>query len=210
MSPERLHASLSRLLPHVDPGRIALTGGIATGLRLGARCGERAAGIEAGDVDLVAAEVDAVRPTATDDFLVSHFHLPQPGYPKFLVQLADPASRLRIDIFPDSLNALRRAEVMDVAGLHMRVLNASDLLDHKLATLARASAESPVDPKHLDDARRLGALRGEAIPAVTASRLRADEYSRDVDAVCPRCEASRSDAFPLASKQAILDVLGYV
>lgn len=210
MSPERLHASLSRLLPHLDYARIALTGGVATGLHLGARCGERAPGIGAGDVDLVAAEVDAVRPTVTGDFLVSHFHLPQPGYAKFLVQLADPGSRLRIDIFPDSLNALHRAGGMDVAGIDVRVLNPSDLLDHKLATLAKASAADPVDPKHLDDARRLGALCGRAISALAASHLKPDEYTRDVGAICLRCEASRCDAFPLAPKREILEVLGYV
>jgi len=38
--------------------------------------------------DFVAAHVDAVRETAIREFLVSHFHLPQPGYAKFLIQPA--------------------------------------------------------------------------------------------------------------------------
>lgn len=210
VSPERLRAALARLVPHLDRGRIALAGGVAAGVHLGARCGERAPGIEARDVDLVAAGVDAVRPTVTDHFLVSHFHLPHPGYPKFLVQLADPVSRLRIDLFPDALDAVRRAEVIDVAGTPIRVLRANDILEHKLATLAKASAAGPVDPKHLDDARRLAAVRGRAVPPVAGSHLRVAEYTRDADTVCARCETSRCEAFPLAPKREILDVLGYV
>jgi hypothetical protein len=210
VSPARLHAALSRLLPHLDPARIALTGGVAAGLHLGAAGGERAAGIPADDVDLVASGVDAVRRTAAAHFLVSHHHLPHPGYAKFLVQLVDPAARLRIDIFPDSLGAIPRASVMDVAGVPLRVLRPEDVLAHKLATLAKASAADPVDPKHLEDARRLGAICGREVPHIETSHLGAAEYTRDVDAICPRCEASRSDAFPLAPKQEILDILGYV
>lgn len=210
MSPQRLHASLVRLLPHLEPGRIALAGSVAAGLHLGAACGERAPGIAADDVDFVAAGVDVVRPTVTAGFLVSHFHLPHPGYPKFLVQLADPVSRLRIDLFPDSLHALPRAAVMDVAGIALPVLRPGDILRHKLEMLAKATAAGPVEPKHLEDARRLGVLCGRVVPVVAASHLRAAEYTRDVGAVCPRCEASRSDAFPLSPKRAILDILGYV
>ncbi|HET7463994.1 MAG TPA: hypothetical protein VFJ82_22250 [Longimicrobium sp.] len=210
MIPERLGATLSRLLPHLDSGRIALTGGVAVGLHLGARCGERARGLAADDVDLVASGVDAVHPGVTAGFLVSHFHLPHPGYAKFLVQLADPVTRLRVDLFPDSLHALARAAVMDVAGVPLRVLAPDDILEHKLATLAKASAAHPAEPKHFEDARRLAALCGRPVPPVPAAHLGAATYSRDVDAVCARCEASRCAAFPLAPRREILDVLGYV
>ena len=211
MTDERLHACLSRLLRHVDGRRVALTGGVAIDLhaRTIGRRRHRDAWPDA-DLDLVAEAADVVSPAVAEDFLVSHFHLPQPGYPKFLIQLVDSSSRLRVDLFPDSLGALRRAMEHEVAGISLLVLDASDILAHKLATLARASEERPVDAKHHRDALLLGEICGRPIPDVPAAFLRPDTYSPDIDAVCARCEASRSGAFPLAPKQRIRDILGYV
>lgn len=151
-----------------------------------------------------------MRSSATRDFLVSHFHLPQPGYPKFLIQLVDPVTRLRIDIFPDSLQAIALAVRREVAAVPVLVLEPAALLDHKLATLARTSAERPDHPKHYEDAVAVAALCGRTVPHTPAAHLRASELSRDVDATCPRCAVSRCDAFPLAPKQAILGILGDV
>lgn len=211
MTDERIHACLSRLLRHVDQQRVALTGGVAIDLhaRVSGRRRHRG-GWPDPDVDFVAETVEAVSPRVSEDFLVSHFHLPQPGYPKFLVQLVDPSSKLRVDVFPDALGALRRAIERDVAGISMLVLEPCDLLEHKLAILARASADHPVDEKHHQDALVLGEICGRSIPAPPASSLRPDTYSQDVDAVCARCETSRSDAFPLASRRQIRGILGYV
>ena len=36
------------------------------------------------------------------------------------------------------------------------------------------------------------------------------DVPHDIDAVCARCEASRSHRFPLAPKRQIHDILGYV
>jgi hypothetical protein len=161
-------------------------------------------------VDLVAEGVDAVSAAVVRDFLVAHFHLPQPGYPKFLVQLVDPCSRLRVDLFPDSLGALPRAREQRVAGVPVRVLDPCSILDHKLATLARASEDRPVDGKHHRDALLLGELCGRSVPRPPAAQLRPDAYSQDVDAACGRCDASRSDRFPLAPRRQIHEILGYV
>lgn len=206
---ERIHSCLSRLVPHLERTRVALTGGIAVDLHARASGRRRLAGPH-GDVDLVAEAADAVSPTVTGDFLVSHYHLPQPGYPKFLVQLVDPCSRLRVDVFPDSLGALARARQHSVAGVSIRVLDPYGILDHKLATLARASQDHPVDAKHHRDALLLGELCGRPVPPTPAAYLRPDAYSQDVEAVCARCDASRSDRFPLAPRRQIHDILGYV
>lgn len=205
----RVHTCLSRLLPHLEETRVALTGGIAIALHARASGRRRPLRGPHGDIDLVAEAVDAVSSTVVRDFLVSHFHLPQPGYPKFLVQLVDPSSRLRVDVFPDSLRALPRAREESVAGVPMRVLDPCSILDHKLATLARASEDHPVDGKHHRDALLLGELCGRPLPPPPA-HLRPDAYSQDVDAACARCEASRSDRFPLAPRRQIHDVLSYV
>jgi hypothetical protein len=202
MNSAALHDCLRRLMPHVDADRIALTGGVAIGVHLDVR--SRVTTAE--DIDFVADNVDVVNPTVTKDFLVSHFHLPQPGYSKFLIQLVDPATRIRVDVFPDSLGALKRTRSADVAGIPLRVISASDTLDHKLALLSK----SPVDEKHYRDATRLGAICGREVPALDATQLTRTVYSQEVDAICPRCEASRRPDFPLARKQAIFDVLGYV
>jgi hypothetical protein len=112
MNSQLLHDCLRRLMSHVDPERIALTGGVAIGIHLAVASGDRTRAIAAEDVDLVADDVDAVRPTVTGEFLVSHFHLPQSGYAKFLVQLVDPATRLRLDFFPDAGRVLSRASIV--------------------------------------------------------------------------------------------------
>jgi hypothetical protein len=205
----RLRGCLERSLPHADRRAIALAGGIAIDLHVRARYEARARR-PLSDVDLVAADWRAVAPGVTGEFLVRHFHLPQPGYPKFLIQLVDPASRLRIDVFPDLVGSLRRAAWHEVSGLRMRVLDADSMLDHKLAALTAASATRPCERKHREDAVLLGALCGREVPAVPAEYLCQSRYSSDVDAACARCEASRTTAFPLASARQVLDILGYV
>lgn len=145
-----------------------------------------------------------------EDFLVSHFHLPQPGYAKFLVQLVDPVSGLRVDVFPDSLGAVLRARQREVAGVSVLVLELSAVLDHKRVLLAQASASAPVEEKHYRDARLLAALCGLPIPDRPATVLGSTVYSHDLTAVCPRCAASGDQRFPLASKRRIHDILGYV
>src|ERR671912_190028 len=131
-----LHDCLRRLIPHVDVARIALTGGVAIGIHLDGTGDGQARSGTAEDIDFVAAEVDAVCHTITSDFLVSHFHRPQASYPKFLIQLVDPVTRLRLDFFSDTTLALSRAPLLDVAGIPLRVLGARDILDHKMRLLS--------------------------------------------------------------------------
>jgi hypothetical protein len=198
-------------MPHVDRQRVALTGGVAVGLHAAA-CGSRRSRSDGPehDVDLVALQVDAVRPTVTRDFLVSHYHLPQPEYPKFLLQLVDPSSGVRVDVFPDTLALLPRAQPHDAAGISLLVLDPRGILDHKLAILARASPERPVDEKHYRDAVLLGSLCDRLVPPVPSSHLQRAAYSQDIGARCDRCEVSRSGRFPLAPKERIFSILGYV
>jgi len=210
MNPGALHDCLRRLMPHVDAARVALTGSLAVGMHVDAPHRDRTRALDAEDIDFVADDPGAVCRTVTNDFLVSHFHLPQPGYPKFLIQLVDPATRLRLDFFPDALRALTRAPVVVVAGIPLRVLGAHDILDHKIALLSKASVADPVEGKHDADARRLGDVCGRGVPPVPASHLASTVHSRDIDAPCLRCQASRHADFPLAPKQAIFDLLGYV
>jgi hypothetical protein len=68
----------------------------------------------------------------------------------------------------------------------------------------------PADPKHLQDVELIGQMCGRTVPAMDPSRLAFAVYSHDTVRECARCDASRSAAFPLAPKQEIMDVLGYV
>lgn len=197
-------------MPHVATARIALTGGMAIGLRLNGDADGPRRGIAAADIDFVAEDVEAVRPSVATDFLISHFHLPQSGYPKFMIQLADPVTRVRIDFFPDSLRAVVRAASVTVGGVQLRVLHIDDLLAHKLALLSKASPTAPIDEKHFQDAERLASLRGRAVGSIPSSHLADTVLSRDLEELCPRCQVSRCDAFPLASKRAVFAALGYV
>lgn len=74
--------------------------------------------------------------------------------------MVDTDARLQTDFFPDTLGALGRAAVADVVGVPLREVRAQDLPDHKLALLAEASVENPIDEKHYSDAKRLGAVCG--------------------------------------------------
>jgi hypothetical protein len=203
---DRLGACLRRLVRYVDRHAVALTGGVAIEQHLSAR-GLPPCRRVLNDVDVVSRSEEAISRRITGEFLVSHFHRPQPGYAKFLVQLVDPVSRLRVDIFPGSTE---RAHPCDVRGTTARVLDLEAILDHKIAVLAGASGQRPVDEKHDTDAVRLGRLCGREIAALPAAVLCREAYSRDTAAACPRCAVSADPAFPLAPKRQILDVLGYV
>jgi hypothetical protein len=205
-----LHDCLRRLIPHVDAARIALSGSVAIGLHVDVARDDRTRTFEAEDIDFVADGVEVVQQTVTNEFLVSHFHLPHAGYPKFLIQLVDPNTRLRLDFFPDTLRALSRSSVADVIGVPLRVLPAEDILDHKLALLSSASVERPIEEKHYADAKRLGTVCGRDVPSLPVSLLAGTSFSHDVDETCLRCHVSKGCGFPLASKRAILDILGYV
>lgn len=195
---------LERLTPHLDRRRVALTGGVAIALHLDLPARPTH------DVDFVADTLDAVAPTVVEDFLVSHVHLPQPGYAKFLLQLVDPRSRRCVDVFPDSLGALPRARWHALADASLLVLDPRAILEHKRALLAAASPDAPVEEKHYDDARALAILCGTRLPERPASGFAPAAYSQDLDAVCARCAASADPRFPLAPKHLVHDLLGHV
>jgi hypothetical protein len=209
MTAERLRGCLSRLRPHVDVTCIALTGGVAIDWHCATEA-RRFPSRPLADVDLLAAHQSVVASSITADFLVSHFHTPCPDRPKFLIQLVDPESRLRLDVFPDLVGSLQRARTCEVVGVQMPVLDAGSILDHKLQTIATASRARRVDEKHYRDAQLLGRVCCRQVPAVPAWCLGKDEYATNVTATCARCNASRNAAFPLAPKAQILAVLGYV
>jgi len=212
MMNDDVHLCLSRLRPHVDLARAALTGGVAIAHHAAARGRQRSRdpGAVRGDVDLVAAHADAVAPSVVGPFIVSHFHRPQPGYAKFLIQLVDVASGLRVDVFSCDDNVWDDATRDVVVAGGFRVLAPERILEHKLAILAQASAERPVDEKHYRDARLLAELCACEIPERAPNVFASTVYGHDLTTRCARCDASRDPHFPLAPKPDVYEMLGYV
>ena len=204
---ERLSACLARLLPSLSRDEVAITGGVAIQIGM-AQLGSRGTREVIADLDLVASSLDAVSADVTEAFLVSHYHVVQPGVPKFMVQLVDPATRIRVDVFPDLVGALKRSREIGIGGQVARTLALGDILDHKLRTICMASPTNPVDPKHADDACALGRLLQRTIPAVSRDSLVKDVHGID-DLYCRRCELSSSPRFPLAPKDRIFSLLGW-
>lgn len=209
-SPEGIPAAcLARLLPHLRPSATALTGGLAIHLHLvGAGLPSTRRWIP--DLDLVAADAEAVSPSVATVFLVNHYHLPQPGYARFLVQLVDPVTRMRVDVFPDVGNRLATATLRRLGGLSFSMVAAAGILAHKLQTIAAACIDSPVDEKHVEDAAALARLLGQCPPTVPPAHVGRDRYQTDPTVPCPRCDASRRQDFPLAAKDRVLGLLGHV
>ena len=127
-----------------------------------------------------------------------------------MLQLVDPATRLRVDIFPGTSDSIRDAKTYDAWGVAVRVLDLDTILAHKLAVLEAATRQQPVDEKHYGDAMMLGRLLGWALEVVPAHVLCKDKYSKDPRAECPRCQCSLDTRWPLTPKREILDLLGYV
>ena len=204
----RLAGCLGRLLPHLRRDGVAITGGVAMEIGL-ARAGHPGSRRTIADLDLVAADLDVVSPGVASQFLISHYHVPQPDAPKFLVQLVDPMARIRIDIFPDLAGSIPNAQTVTIGEHAVKVLTLESIFDHKVQTISNANAARPIDPKHDRDARLLGAIVSSEVPTLAPDALTADVYGTEADVRCRRCEQSRTRSFPLAPKQQIVEILGY-
>ena len=134
----RLLGCVSRLMPHLRLDEVAITGGVAIQLGM-AEIGTEGPREAIADLDLVAGSLNAVASSIAGPFLVSHYHVAQPGVPKFMVQLVDPVSRIRVDVFPDLVGSLARARAVKVGTSQIRMLGLEDILEHKLQTISKAS-----------------------------------------------------------------------
>lgn len=204
----RLARCLRKLLRHADPERLALTGGVGIEVGLAAQ-GHPGVRTSIQDLDFVAGHQDAVEQSVSTEFLVSHYHVVQPGVKKFLIQLVDPDTRLRVDIFPDLTGSLATARLATIGRQSLKVLSLESIFAHKIKTLSGATEGQPVDPKHDRDARTLGSFLRRDVPSVPSGALVKDVYGGDADAECRRCALSRHPGFPLAPTRHVFAVLGW-
>jgi hypothetical protein len=205
---DRLSGCLDRLTPHVRLNGVAITGGV--GMQLGlAGQGLQGPRDQVADLDLVAASIDAIASGIVQQFLVSHYHAVRPGVLKFMIQLVDPVSRIRIDVFPDLLGSLGKARTIAIGKHSIQVLPLDKLFEHKVQTLSRASQSAPSGPKHVHDAQVLAGVLGRAVPAVVDEALAPDTYGIEADWSCERCRLSSHPDWPLALKNRIFELLGW-
>jgi hypothetical protein len=205
---ERLAGCLSRLLPHVRRESIAITGGVAMEL---AMAGQYRPGLrsEIADLDLVVTSVEAVNPSVLTQFLLSHYHVVQLGVPKFMIQLVDRQSHIRVDIFPDLAGSVAEASEISLGEHRVHVLALQRVLEHKLLMVSSASRATPIDPKHVRDAVALADLLESGAPDIPPEALAPDVYGGDADLACRRCELSAHPDWPLAPKDRIFEMLGW-
>ena len=205
---DRLSGCLDRLIPHAQMDHLAMTGSVAMQVGM-ARLGRYGVRNTITDLDFVAGRIDAVRPGVVEQFLVSHYHVVQPGVPKFMIQLVDPGSRIRIDLFPDLVGSLTNARPTQVGAHTILVLPLERIYEHKVQTLSRSSRSAPIDPKHVRDAHVLGEVLGRQPPVVSAEVLATEVHGDETDWFCERCELSRHPNWPLAPKDHIFELLGW-
>jgi hypothetical protein len=213
----------------------ALTGGLAVELQLAAH-GHSPQARPLNDIDIVVPSFGALPAGLADGFLNRHIHAQAPAG-KMLLQLADPDEALRIDIFSACGGTLARSEPMELHGAARRVVALEDLAAREASLLMDLARGAAAPRKHARDFERLAAAATGADPGRLAAAWRenrksrdpqefrdaaagaleligarpdllvAPEYSRDADAICPKCQ--ETGAFRLAPGRTILSVLGY-
>lgn len=187
------------------------------------------------DIDIVVADISALSPSLSHDFLISHFH-PMRGAGRILLQLVDETHRVRIDVFTqNSPSLLSRVQSTELFGVACGTVAAEDLTAKLLAILYGVTMGEQVDPKYYDSFRLLSGLadlnivreiwsgyrkpdyaRSFDVAAETVhqriandpSVLRKDVYGQDGGDSCPWCD--QSSAFLVSPRPKIFEVLGHV
>jgi hypothetical protein len=242
-----VNSILQQLLSPADEGRAsrvfdvlsrheiegwALTGGFAIEihhLRLGHRPGIR----HLNDIDFIADSFACIPETLTSDFLFRHVHPLDPPN-RTMLQMIEPQSAVRVDIFRAYGATMSRASRLDLPSGAVRLISLEDLVA-RTARLALDLAEGVLTPsKHALDFLRLAKLVESADVEVAwrdqrkqkhpesfdeANRVLHDlisarqnllitpEYSKRIDEVCPRCLPAST--FQLADPATVLSLLGY-
>ena len=186
------------------------------------------------DIDIVVPSFDAVPDALARGFLVRHVH-PKAPQGKLVVQLVDAEEALRIDLFSAYGSTLARSQLRDSPIGMIHVVSAEDLAARNASLVMDLERGRSVERKHAKDLKSLTEIidpaqvevawqdhRRENDPprfSEVQARIRdlvqscdallvTPGYSRDADAICPRCE--ETGAWRLASGQDVMTILGYV
>ncbi|MGD0736095.1 MAG: hypothetical protein ABR976_13155 [Terracidiphilus sp.] len=228
---ERADRTLATLRRHRTEAWV-LTGGIAIELHL-LRLGLQEQRRELNDIDFIADSFDNVPSTIAADLLFRHVHPHEPPA-KTLLQCIDPQTRLRVDLFRAYGNTVQRATQVELAGEAVSCISLEDLTARTARLCMDLATNTPTDRKHTCDFLRLvpwvdviameqvwtehrkpghpASFDGVAHLLVEMIASKTDlqfqpVYSRNINAICDRCEDST--CFPLASAEEIRALLGY-
>jgi hypothetical protein len=228
---ERAVATFRKLRRH-GLESLALTGGFAIESHLRMR-GQRVELRPLNDIDFLAEDFEAIPKTLAGDFIFRHVH-PHDAPGKTLLQAVDSETAVRVDVFRAYGAEMARAETIEDAGHPLCMVSIEDLAARSARLSMDLAFGTPMPAKHARDFQRLLPLveaaemepiwqehRKPAHPesfAETAELLRrlipqrtdlqiVPDYSRDVEAVCQRCQPAGE--FPLAEGERVLALLGY-
>jgi len=227
---DRLIHSIDRLSQH-GLREFAITGGVAIAFHLA-----RATGLPGNrrlhDLDIVVASAGELSPKLADAFLISHTH-PEARPGRMLLQVVDPITALRVDIFGAYGDTLARSQTLAFRGDPVRFVSPADLTARLAALLLDLGLRESVPAKHardfdtlsaacpLDDAetawrdhRRQRHPEGFTEACQMVRELIGEHRHLLVDAPalrgghsCPQCRESA--VFKLARDEEIAALLGY-
>jgi hypothetical protein len=228
---DRALRSFRKLARH-DISRWALTGGVAIEIH-SARLRGKPSMRGLNDLDFITDSFDFVPETLANDFLFRHIHpFDTPG--KTMLQFVDPDTALRIDLFRACGATRTRTVRLDLPSGAIQLVSLEDLAARTARFVLGLAEGIPVLSKHARDFLRLIDLVEPAeVEAVWQDHRKPDhpltfeetnallhdlipnhqellvtaEYSKDTEAVCPRC--SPTATFELANPNVILSLLGY-
>jgi len=198
----------------------ALTGGFAFEIHA-ARLGLEPSVRPHNDIDFVVPAFNCIPDTLADDFLFRHIHpFDPPG--KTLLQLIDPDSCLRVDVFRACGDTMHRAVgivsledlvartarlLLDLAGgVPVASKHARDYLRFVDLVDAEAAWQDHRKPMHPPTFREADRLIRDLI-RTRGNLLITPEYSKNTEEVCPR--GAPTAAFQLADPNVVLSLLGY-
>ena len=209
----------------------ALTGGLAIEAHLRAH-GRPIHWCALNDVDLVVESFDAIPTALADRFLLNHIH-PHAPEGKTLLQVIDRERALRVDLFRAFGTTLSRAGVLDEQTASLPVVAIEDLVARTTAHVCgRLRKGLEIEAKYVRSFMRLTDLgrrtqlteawedHRQDVPGTLEAATReahqllgrhpelvvSEEYS-DILTACDRCQDY--GPFRLASRETIVDVLGY-
>jgi len=221
-----------RKLAACDISQWALTGGLAVEIHI-LQHGRESGGRRLRDMDFVAGAFEDIPATLGSEVLFRHVH-PHDAPAKTMLQCVDEETALRVDLLRAYGYEMARVVPIQLEGIRLKMISVEDL-EAAHARVAWALVQGKkVAPQHARDFLRLMPLvtteqmediwqehRTPECPVsyaetvaelinVIASRthlLVPRIYSKDVDAVCARCQGS--ETFKLADARRVFAILGY-
>lgn len=226
---ERASATLRKLARH-DLSKLALTGGLAIEIHC-LHHGRRPSPRPLNDIDFICDSFDCIPASLANDFVFQHVHPFDPPA-KTLVQMIDPATAIRVDIFRAYGSTMHRTIPLDLPSGPVRLVSLEDLIARTTRLTMDLREGVAVPSKHAKDLLRLVALIDDdrveeawrdhrkpqhpltflesrkllqhLIPA-HPERLLNPKHQSVAETSCSRCASTA--AFRVANPQSILNVL---